>query len=214
LQQLHAAQMAHQDVKPSNVLVFAAEQKAKLGDLGRAWSKDMPAPHDAYPIAGALSYAPLELAMGLPLDEKHKRFGVDLYLLGSLTVFFFSRVHINALITKHLDPSFRVSATSYTYAEALPYFQAAFADALLEFGSQVPPSMRDQLTTIVSQLCEPDHLKRGNPGYTGINRFRLVRYVSLFDALRRQAELELCTGTAHATHPRSSTPGRPPLATI
>jgi eukaryotic-like serine/threonine-protein kinase len=214
LQQLHAAQMAHQDVKPSNVLVFAAEQKAKLGDLGRAWSKDMPAPHDAYPIAGALSYAPLELAMGLPLDEKHKRFGVDLYLLGSLTVFFFSRVHINALITKHLDPSFRVSATSYTYAEALPYFQAAFADALLEFGLQVPPSMRDQLTTIVSQLCEPDHLKRGNPGYTGINRFRLVRYVSLFDALRRQAELELCTGTAHATHPRSSTPGRPPLATI
>lgn len=215
LQQLHSGNIAHQDLKPSNVLIFLEEQKAKLGDLGRAWSKEMPAPHDAYPIAGALSYAPLELAMGLPLDEKHKRYGVDLYLLGSLTVFSFSRVHINALITKHLDPSFRLATTPYSYEQALPYVQAAFADALIEFGSQVPASMRDQLTTIVSQLCEPDHLKRGNPGYTGINRFRLVRYVSFFNALRRQAELELCAGTqVHATHLRSTPPSSPPLATI
>ena len=39
LRQLHAAQMAHQDLKPSNVLVFKAEGMSKLGDMGRAWSK-------------------------------------------------------------------------------------------------------------------------------------------------------------------------------
>jgi eukaryotic-like serine/threonine-protein kinase len=158
------------------------------------WSRDVPGPHDRYPIAGDTGYAPLELLLGLALDEEQRRFGVDLYLLGSLTVFFFCRAHINALISKHLDPSLRVGRTPLTHAALLPYFQRAFADALDEFSPKVPASMRDHLTAMVAQLCDPDHTRRGNPGYTGIKRLRLVRYVSMFDALRRQAELEACTG--------------------
>lgn len=36
LQQLHSISVAHQDLKPSNVLLFAGRTSAKLADLGRA----------------------------------------------------------------------------------------------------------------------------------------------------------------------------------
>src|SRR5437879_7964713 len=44
LQQLHSREIAHQDVKPSNVLSFG-NQGSKLGDLGRAAHKNHNAPH-------------------------------------------------------------------------------------------------------------------------------------------------------------------------
>src|SRR4051812_25201294 len=39
LQQLHQGEMAHQDAKPSNVMVLPNNSGAKIGDLGRAWNK-------------------------------------------------------------------------------------------------------------------------------------------------------------------------------
>jgi eukaryotic-like serine/threonine-protein kinase len=195
LNQLHNADIAHQDVKPSNLLIFATEQvKTKLGDLGRGWSRHLPSPFDNAQIAGDPGYAPLELLLNLSLDDDHRRFGVDLYMLGSLVVFFFAKCHINSLIFKHLDPSLQAHQTPLAHADLLPYFQRAFADALDEFASQVPESMRDALSDVVAQLCDPDHTRRGNPGSTGMKRFSLVRYISIFDRLRRQAEVEAYAG--------------------
>lgn len=57
LQQLHGAGVAHQDVKPSNLLTFGGES-AKLGDLGRSSRSDSLAPHDAFEIRGDPTYAP------------------------------------------------------------------------------------------------------------------------------------------------------------
>jgi serine/threonine protein kinase len=50
--QLHSAQVAHQDVKPSNVLDFESAAVFKLGDMGRALREGVPVPHDAFSIAG------------------------------------------------------------------------------------------------------------------------------------------------------------------
>lgn len=59
LQQLHSKKIAHQDLKPSNVLLFDAEKRgAKIGDLGRASIMGTGASHDQMTIAGAKSYAP------------------------------------------------------------------------------------------------------------------------------------------------------------
>ncbi|MEX0702031.1 MAG: hypothetical protein WD069_08040 [Planctomycetales bacterium] len=191
LQQLHLAEMAHQDVKPSNVLIFGEERKSKLGDLGRAWSKDCPAPHDGCRFAGDLGYAPPELRYDDVVDEKAKRYGSDLYLLGSLAVFLFTRVHINGLVDKQLDRSFQSSNLIMTYEDALPYLQAAFADAMHDFAAHVPDSIQSDLAAIVAELCDPDYRRRGNPVRTSQQRYSLQRYVSTFDRLSRRVELEM-----------------------
>lgn len=193
LQQMHNAEMAHQDLKPSNVLVFTAEGTSKLGDLGRAWARCLPAPHDGYRFAGDPGYAPPELRYGVALDEDAKRYGYDAYLLGSLVVFLFTRVHINGLVAKNLDPSFGAKSP-LTYAEALPYLQNAFAEALREFGSAVPEPIRAKLTKVVAELCEPDHSKRGDPSASSRRRFSLERYISTFDLLACRAEYDLRLG--------------------
>src|SRR5574341_2097711 len=63
LGQLHGAGIAHQDLKPSNVLVFG-DRISKVSDLGRASSKGIIAPHEEYQIAGDPQYAPPELHYG------------------------------------------------------------------------------------------------------------------------------------------------------
>jgi eukaryotic-like serine/threonine-protein kinase len=41
LQQLHFSEIAHQDVKPANILVMA-DRTAKIGDMGRAHRRAVP----------------------------------------------------------------------------------------------------------------------------------------------------------------------------
>ena len=191
LQQLHNAAMAHQDLKPSNILIFGPTGRSKLGDLGRAWAKGLRAPHDDMAAAGDLGYAPLELLLGEIVDEETKRFGYDMYLLGSLAVFLFTRVHMNALVVRHLDNSFRPSETFPKFSEILPYLQEAFPKALHDFSLHVPELVRIKLSHIVARLCDPDPNKRGDTDSLNGNRFSLERYVSAFDFLRSKAEIHL-----------------------
>jgi len=94
LQQLHGQSIAHQDLKPSNVLLFERESKgAKIGDLGRSSRKGMDVSHDGNMIAGALAYAPPEQVYGIsPERWEERREGCDLYHLGALTTFLFAGV--------------------------------------------------------------------------------------------------------------------------
>lgn len=182
LKQLHNADMAHQDVKPSNVLMFTG-QNSKLGDLGRAWSSSAPAPHDGVDFAGDPSYAPLDAQFD-PIQDRSQRFAYDLYLLGSLAVFLFTRANMTALLQSHLDPSLR--GTFATYAEFFPHLQAAFAKAKADVAVCVPDCIRDDLLQIVEELCDPDPLRRGNPTKTGQQRLSLERYISAFDLFARR----------------------------
>jgi len=59
LRQLHGLEIAHQDVKPSNVLVFP--DGSKVGDLGCASRKGNANPRDDFPVVGDTAYAPPEL---------------------------------------------------------------------------------------------------------------------------------------------------------
>ena len=92
LQQLHRRNIYHQDTKPSNVLVFPGGDR-KIGDLGRATHQGYAAAHDGLVVPGDPTYAPPELLYAYVLpDEARRRMACDMYLLGSLLVFFFIRM--------------------------------------------------------------------------------------------------------------------------
>ena len=197
LWQLHQRQIVHQDLKPSNILVFDQEG-SKVTDLGRSAAKAMRSPNDDEDVPCDRTYAPPELAFGWVAPEWNtRRFGCDAYLLGSMVVFYFARVAMTPLLLDCLAPSYRpkILRGPYRgdYATALPYVKDAFAAALGRFSSEVPDDLRDEVTEIVAQLCEPDPSLRGDPRSRGggRNQYSMERYVSRFNLLARRAELKL-----------------------
>ena len=65
IQEMHNLQIAHQDIKPSNVLLFEAQKRSKLGDVGRSSSIEMPAEHDELNVA---SYMDISILIGRFVD--------------------------------------------------------------------------------------------------------------------------------------------------
>lgn len=196
LVQLHGVEIAHQDVKPSNVLVFA-ERDAKLADLGRASAKGRLCPHDHRTVAGALSYAPPELRYRHPSgDWDERRFGCDIYLLGSLIFFFFTGLSAAAMLDKHLEQAKRPLNWKGFFYDVLPYVIDAFDDALTELRSAIPPKYRSELTAIAKQLCYPDPAQRGHPkNIDGIGaRYSVDRYMAQLDVMANRAEIDLRLG--------------------
>lgn len=174
------------------MLVYGTAVGSKICDLGRAWDRNLASQFDACEVAGDRTYAPLEQLYGAPLlDHNTRRFGCDMYHLGSLLVFLFTRLHTNALVIDSLDVAQRPRFWGGTYAEILPTIQAAFDVALTTFSSHVPTNLRPDLERAVAELCNPDPARRGHPSNGGRNRFSLERYISLFDRLAHRARLHL-----------------------
>lgn len=192
ISQLHSANIAHQDLKPSNVLIYTEGAASKICDLGRAWDKNHSAPHDNLVVAGDTTYAPPELQYNhIPADHRKRRFGCDLYHLGSLVVFLFTRTHTNALLHDALSPQHRSFFWGGTFREVLPYLQASFEIALNKFANQTPQFARQELRSIVYELCNPDDSERGHPKNRHSNQHSLERYISRFDILAHKARLDL-----------------------
>jgi serine/threonine protein kinase len=193
--QLHGALIAHNDIKPGNALVFDKDLQ-KLGDLGRATSTLIPAPHDAFQCAGDSRFAPPEQLYPIDLNCSHlpmetRRFAGDLYNLGSITHYMITARMITPEIISGLRPEFRprnmAGGSHDSYQAALPYWRTVFDSILaeargaasVEFGDGVAREI-DFLLSIICELCEPDPLRRGHPANrTGAqNPFGLERYIS------------------------------------
>ncbi|MDQ2891177.1 MAG: protein kinase [Gemmatimonadota bacterium] len=198
LMQLHNAEIAHQDLKPSNVLVFGSKS-SKIADLGSAALRTRTGPLDQFTMVGDPAYAPPELLYSHVSPEWNaRRFGCDAYLLGSMVVFFFTRTGTTGLILNHLDRAFWPSILeggewTGDYPAVLPYVQEAFANSLHGLQISAPSEFADNLVTIVRQLCEPDPLRRGHPRSRAAhgNPYSLERYVSWFNDLATRAEMQL-----------------------
>jgi serine/threonine protein kinase len=193
LQQLHNNRIAHQDLKPSNVLIFE-DFGAKVSDLGSADFGTHPnaSPRGAFTYAGDPSYAPPELLYGeLSQDWKTRRIGCDLYLLGSLIVFFFSNgASMTAVLQQHLHPSHSWAQWPHDYRTALPYVMDAFEKALNQIGQDVSDDVRRPILEIIRQLCDPDPKRRGDGSQTD-NRLNLERLISRLDVLATKAAYNL-----------------------
>lgn len=192
LAQLHGRKMAHQDIKPSNILLFEG-QGSKLGDLGSSSWKSKAGPHDEFTIPGDLAYAPPELLYGhVYLDWDTRRRACDLYQLGSLAVFAFTGVGMTWLLNKHTHVSHRHTKWSGRYREILPYLERYFREAILDLSQHLPEPFVHDVTQVVVELCQPDPTRRGHPRNHAIgNPYGLERYVSLFNRYALEAEHNL-----------------------
>ena len=191
LWQMHQAEMAHQDVKPSNVLTFGREL-SKIADLGRASRRGATAPHDELECAGDHTYAPPELLYGYVAPEwRARRQACDLYLLGSLAMFVFSGATTTAAILTFLDDAQYPERWTDDYAALLPFVRVAFDRALDEFEQALPEELARELAPLVRALCDPDPTVRGHPNARAGqgNPYSLERFVSAFNLIASRAEI-------------------------
>lgn len=196
LQQLHSIGIAHQDLKPSNVLVFS-DFISKLADLGRAAHPDHQAPHDGFVIPGAWPYAPPELRYKFTHpDFTQRRFGSDTFLLGNIIVFAFTRLTMSSIVFSFVAPEHMPFTWRGTYEEVLPYLQNAFNEALISVAPEIPEEVRSDVILMLQQLCEPDLSKRGHPlnRFYNKNNYSLERYITKLDVLALRARRMLFRG--------------------
>lgn len=188
LQELHYRKIAHQDLKSSNVLTYEQEE-AKVSDLGATSVNGKVGPTDGFQIAGDPSHAPLELLYGhTDPDWARRRLGCDLFLLGSLGVFLFTRVSIAPATISKLHDGHRPNRWTGSYQQVLPYVLNAWDEVMNEFRiavSALPDVVGDRFDRIIRELAHPDPAVRGDPKYRDSmgSQYTLVRYVSFFNQL-------------------------------
>jgi len=197
LQQLHSIGIAHQDIKPSNVLVFK-EKGIKLSDLGRASHSKIISEMDAFPIPGDIGYAAPEQFYDFHIaDDFSYRYITDLFHLGSLLFFFFLNCSATHAISLKLSESHSTEFTNTNFLQDLPYIQHAFSQVLLDLEKAITlfaGDLTQPIVEIIKQLCEPDPRRRGNPKVFSsayIPQYDLQVFISRFDLLAHKAELRI-----------------------
>ena len=190
LNQLHSQMIVHQDLKPSNILVYG-KQESKVGDLGRAGMKGYNPPHEDLPVAGDYGYAPIEHLYGyIHPDWKIRRVGGDLYSFGNLIFYYFMDVSLTNAILSKIPRPLNYRFWRGTYSEIIDYLNDATSDALLDLSNKVKGELGRELSEMISQLCNTSVEDRGHPKNKGenMNSYSLERYIAKLDILLKKAE--------------------------
>lgn len=187
LSQLHAAHIAHQDIKPSNILIFG-QNYAKISDLGSAtklenvsnWCQDL--------HVGDLRYAPIELLYGYCSPNwSTRRYGADLFMMGGLLSYMVTGSNFLSLLVANLPDSMKPFHFGGTYDQVKPHLINAYYKGLQLVSNDIPNSIRTELTQILGELCNPIPEDRGNPPKLlgRITQYSLVRYIPKIDRLAK-----------------------------
>lgn len=192
LAQLHSRNIAHQDIKPSNV-VIAGPKSAKISDFGSASSSELDAsPHDSLPFVGEMQYAPYERLYGQGGTWAQRRVACDLFLLGNLTFTLFVGVPFTPFVISQLPEDLQPIKYSGKFTEILPDLIREQSLILPLFAeAKFPELIREQLLVLISELCNPDVSKRGHTRsrFSGAGQYGLERYISAFNCLATRSEV-------------------------
>ncbi|RFC35905.1 MAG: Protein kinase domain-containing protein [Candidatus Nitrotoga sp. SPKER] len=189
LTQLHKNDIAHQDLKPSNVLSFKTDKKYKLSDLGRSNSKHHLAPTDIYAFPGDLSYAPPEYYYHhIPSDHQDRRYGSDAYLLGSMISFLFCGIGAINLTFSQLPQQYKNETWEGNYEELLPFLIDAHSKATKSLAPYLPYQYKEEMALMYFHLCHPNPQIRGHPTTRSQigRKLGLDRYISRLDAIAKR----------------------------
>ena len=196
LNHLHSVGVSHQDLKPSNILLF--NKDSKIGDLGRALCPSIDKEMLNVEFHGDYNYAPPEILYNYILPDWNERtFLADCYMLGSMVVFYLTGSSMNAILFSHLPKDLHPMRSKVSYTTVKDYLTNAFETSLENIGKQVPyDSLRERLMNVVKYLCCPDPERRGHPKTIASrdSNYNLERFVSEFNYLHRVAERELLKG--------------------
>jgi serine/threonine protein kinase len=189
---LHKENIAHQDIKPSNVVLFDERKTSKLGDFGRSSFSGHDMPHDHEAMAGDPMHSAFELLYGqVDPDWRTRRYGCDMFMLGNLIMSYFNNVSITIATLNHMRREFWPRNWQGTYNEILPYISEAFHRTVNEFNEKIPYKLRQELQRLVREMCNPDIYKRGDTRYSDLRRFSLEKYISRLNLLAERHEYEL-----------------------
>ncbi len=186
--QLHRSGIAHQDVKPSNVMVDPVGV-LKMTDYGVSTCSDLaPPPSDSEMVPGDVNFAPFESLYAQRTGSwRRQRLGGDMFMLGNLCFYSFSGLPIAQVALSMLPPELQPASATVDYSDIVPHIiksMSELVESVLE-GAGLQDEIRDEVVRLVLELCHPDPRFRGDARDRARNAtYELQRYESAFERLR------------------------------
>ena len=170
LTQLHKGGIAHQDIKPSNVISVAGkngtgDKTLKVGDLGRVTSKNHKGPFDSREWPGDWGYSPPERwYRHVPADWNDRREAADAYMLGSLLMFLSTGTTLQSLVSPLIPQQYLPNNWGGSYDQDLLVVLVDAHARVLEnwLRPVLMPEVAAEVMKIVIELTHPDPLLRGD----------------------------------------------------
>ena len=185
LSQLHKAKIAHQDIKPSNILIFGNEV-SKIADLGCATQIG----NESEWNGGDQRYLPVELHYRyISPDWETRRFGADFFMIGGLLTYLLVGLNFLAIMMGKVPHDLQPFKFGGSFEQAKSYLLKAYYEAIEEIEEIIHPGIKDEVVEILKEMVNPIPENRGNSQSLTIvkhRQFSLEKYISIVDRISKK----------------------------